>query len=243
MDSTDNSNYWAGSEPLPPEGPQPFLRLPLAVSLLAGALLLSHLARTLLPATASDTIVAEYAFIPARYSTAFLAAHHLDGGSLFARAVPFVSYLFIHANWTHVALNTLWLLAFGPPVARRFGVLRFFLLFLLCGIAGAAVQLASGWGSADPVIGASAGVAGLMGICFRIIGQAPLSAQPRGALAPLFSQRILVWSAVWVVLNIFAGVTGLGSGPGAPQMIAWQAHLGGYFAGLLLCGLFDPLGG
>ncbi|HWD50493.1 MAG TPA: rhomboid family intramembrane serine protease [Rhizomicrobium sp.] len=243
MDSTDNSNYWAGSEPPEELGPQPFLRLPWTVGLLALLLIATHFARTLLSENLSNIIVAEYGFIPAFYSSAFLAAHHVNAGSLFDRAVPFVSYMFIHGSWTHVLINTLWLLAFGPPVARRFGAARFFLLFILSGIAGAAAQLALSWGSADPIIGASAGVAGLMAICFRLIGQGPLTAQPRGKLAPLLSRQVLTWTAIWVVINIVAGLTGLGGGPGAPQAVAWQAHLGGYFAGLLLCGLFDPLDG
>jgi membrane associated rhomboid family serine protease len=43
-----------------------------------------------------------------------------------------------------------------------------------------------------------------------------------------------------VVINFVAGVTGIGTGPGL-QVVAWQAHLGGFFAGLLLAGLFDPI--
>ena len=227
MDSTDNSNYWAGNEPPEALGPQPFLLLPWAVGLLALVLIATHLARTVLPENLSNNIANAYGFTPV----------HFD------RAVTYVSYIFVHGSWTHVLINTLWLLAFGPPVARRFGTFNFFMLFLVSGVAGAIAQLACSWGSTDPIIGASAGVAGLMAICFRIIGQGPLTAQPRGKLAPLLSRQVLTWTAIWVVINIVAGLTGLGSGPGAPQAVAWQAHLGGYFAGLLLCGLFDPLSG
>ena len=37
---------------------------------------------------------------------------------------------------------------------------------------------------------------------------------------------------------MFAGVTGFGTGAGV-HLVAWQAHIGGYFAGLLLAGPFD----
>ena len=37
-----------------------------------------------------------------------------------------------------------------------------------------------------------------------------------------------------------AGLTGLGVG-GEAGLIAWQAHLGGYLAGLFLAGPFDKL--
>jgi membrane associated rhomboid family serine protease len=43
-----------------------------------------------------------------------------------------------------------------------------------------------------------------------------------------------------VVLNMVAGTLGLGLAPEG-QAIAWQAHLGGYFAGLVLASAFDRL--
>jgi hypothetical protein len=50
----------------------------------------------------------------------------------------------------------------------------------------------------------------------------------------------LVWSAIWTLINVIAGFTGLGAGPGV-NVVAWVAHMGGYFAGLLLAGPFDAL--
>jgi membrane associated rhomboid family serine protease len=49
-----------------------------------------------------------------------------------------------------------------------------------------------------------------------------------------------VFSAVWAAINLLAGVTGMGMGTQAVA-IAWQAHLGGFLAGLLLSGPFDAL--
>ena len=186
----------------------------------------------------AEALFVSYGFVPARYSSAFLASHTYDPGNLFERALPFVTYIFLHGSFMHVAINSVWLLAFGPVVARRFGSLLFLLFFLLCGIAGAAVHLACDWGSTAPVIGASAAVSGLMAAAFRML---PLS--PEGekvALAPIFSARILVWTAIWTLVNVFAGVTGFGTG-GEVELVAWQAHLGGYAAGLFLAGPFDSL--
>jgi membrane associated rhomboid family serine protease len=224
---------------LPEEGPQPFFRLPWPVSALAILLLGIQFVISFVPGDA-DAIMSSYGFIPALYSNAFLSAHHIAGVTLLDRVLPFVSYIFLHAGWTHVIVNTVWLLAFGPVVARRFGPLRFFVFFLLCGIAGAAAHLALNWGSVNPVIGASAAISGLMAAAFRLIGTEAAPGGPMLSMAPLVSRRILLWSAVWVGINIVAGVTGIGAGPG-PQLIAWQAHLGGYAAGLLLAGPFDPV--
>jgi membrane associated rhomboid family serine protease len=51
-------------------------------------------------------------------------------------------------------------------------------------------------------------------------------------------RRIVLSTIGWVILNIAFGygAAALTSAGG----IAWEAHLGGYFAGLLLFGLFDP---
>ena len=49
--------------------------------------------------------------------------------------------------------------------------------------------------------------------------------------------RILLWSGLWVAVNVVAGLTGLGAG--RLEVVAWQAHIGGYAAGLLLAGPFD----
>jgi membrane associated rhomboid family serine protease len=57
-------------------------------------------------------------------------------------------------------------------------------------------------------------------------------------LLPIFSQQVLSFSAVWLALNAATGISGFGAGPGI-HAIAWEDHMGGYLAGLLLVGLFD----
>lgn len=230
-----------------PRRHEPLLRVPASPIWLILLLALAHAGRVFSPPDISERFLINYAFIPARYSHEFLVSHGLNPGSLLERLVPFVSYIFIHADWTHLAINSVWLLAFGAIVARRFGPLRFVGFFLLCGIAGAATHLVFNWESVAPVIGASAAVSGLMAAGFRMMSAIP-GFQPVGhiagygppPLAPLFSRRILLWSAVWAGVNIVAGMSGLGAGEGV-RLIAWQAHLGGYVAGLVLVGLFDRL--
>jgi membrane associated rhomboid family serine protease len=41
-----------------------------------------------------------------------------------------------------------------------------------------------------------------------------------------------------VIVNLVAGQTGFGTA-GDMHLVAWQAHLGGYFVGLFLAGPFD----
>ena len=221
---------------------EPFLTAPASVLGLIAVILAAHVARTLIPETLSDRILETYAFIPARYAAAAWAAQGGSPVSIWDGVVPFVSYMFLHADFLHVGVNCLWLLVAGTPVARRLGTLRFFTLFLVCGVLAAAAYLAVNWGLYGAAIGASGAVSGMMGAAIRIYyGDSmalPAANTVIPRLAPLFSMPILFFSAVWCVANVVAGITGLGTA-GNVQAVAWEAHLGGYFAGLFLVGPFD----
>jgi membrane associated rhomboid family serine protease len=215
---------------------QPFLRAPAVVLWLIAVLVGAHALRVFeFPDLKWITI---YGFVPARYSSAYLAQNGANPGSFLDQALPFVTYIFLHGSWTHLAINCVWMLPFGPVVAKRFGSLQFLLFFVLCGIAGAAVHLACNWGSPSPVIGASAAVSGLMAAGFRMLP--PGTDSSWRPLEPIFSMRIIVWTVLWMAVNVIAGLTGLGTG-GEVELVAWQAHIGGYFAGLFLAGPFDML--
>jgi membrane associated rhomboid family serine protease len=216
-------------------------RVPAVVVGLILFLAAAHGARVAVPGPLSDRLINQYAFIPARYSPAFLAAHNVDPGGWLARGVPFLSYMALHNDLTHLAINSLWLLAFGPIVARRFGGTLFLIFFLICGVAAAAAHLIFNWGSVMPVIGASGAISGLMGAGLRLLPtQAPWARPGEEALAPIFSRQIVIFTVIWMAINLAAGLTGFGL-VGEQGLIAWQAHVGGYFAGLLLAGPFDHL--
>jgi len=59
-------------------------------------------------------------------------------------------------------------------------------------------------------------------------------------LQALRHPRVLTFLAVWFGINL---VFGIGSLPVGTQSasVAWQAHIGGFIAGLLLFSLFDPI--
>jgi len=98
------------------------------------------------------------------------------------------------------------------------------------------------------VVGASGAISGLMGAAFRFLfrsiadggplGLANARSTPLMPLAETLSdRRILMAVAGWTVLNVLLawGASGLTEAAG----IAWEAHLGGFYAGLLLYGFFD----
>jgi len=185
------------------------------------------------------------AFVPARY-VGF--ADQIPGGPL-ASWTSFVTHQLVHGDITHLAINCAWLLVFGSPVARRIGGGRFFIFALVCGIAGALFFMLVRWGEAVPMVGASGAISGLMGAGFRLLLPAidngefhEMRESPRSVrlatLAECFrSRRLMLAVVAFVIVNFVIAFA-------APVVtdaagIAWEAHLGGFAAGLLLLGAFD----
>jgi membrane associated rhomboid family serine protease len=220
---------------------QPIFRAPAVVLWLIAVLAALHLWRITRPGEDPDGILYQFAFYPLRYSHAYLESHMVNPGTLWERAAPFVSYIGLHDSWTHVIANSLFLFAFGPIVARRWGAVLFLVFFLLCGVAAALVFLAFNWGDPVYVLGASGAICGLMPAALRLLpAQAPWVVQSDAPLASMVSRPLLVFTAFFVVANLAAGLTGWSMASDNPA-VAWQAHLGGYLAGLLLSGPFDRL--
>ena len=234
---------------------EPIFNIPSVVAGLIALLVLIHGVRTFLLSPDQDVeVLLSFAFIPARYETSVIPGGVLPGGAG-AEIWTFVTYALLHANWTHLGINSLWLLPFGSAVARRFGNARFLGLMIVTAAAGAALHLATHAGGPAPMIGASAAVSGAMAAAMRFAFQhgGPLSFLRQGSDADyrvpaiplsgvLRDPTVLGFLAVWFGLNLLFG---LGSIPlaGEDQVVAWQAHIGGFAAGLLLFSWFDPTGG
>ena len=165
----------------------------------------------------------------------------VSGPALLAgRWQTLLTSLFLHGSWPHVLMNAVAALAFGPPVARLMGVnprgaIVFYLFYLTCGVlAGLGFALAALHGP-DPAVGASGAISGLLGAASRII-------QGRGRIGPMFGSTVIGMAVAWAIVNVVLGVSGLT--PGAMGMpVAWQAHLAGYLAGVVLVGPFARLAG
>lgn len=167
-----------------------------------------------------------------------------------------ISYSLLHADSTHLAVNSLWLAAFGAPVARRFGWLRFLALFAVAALGGALAHYVMHPVDMTPVIGASASVSGLTAAALRFIFQpgAPLGAQswfgplpPEAAVrqpalslgAAVRDLRVIQFAAIWFGINLAVGLLAVPLGI-SDYSVAWEAHIGGFIAGFLLFPLFDP---
>jgi membrane associated rhomboid family serine protease len=149
-----------------------------------------------------------------------------------------VTALFIHGSWAHAAMNAVAALAFGAPVARLMGLgLRgaagFFIFYLACGVLANLGYAAVHPGDAMPLVGASGAVSGLFGGASRLIEHRP-------RLSPFASRTVVASAASWIVINLVLGLMHFAPGIGDVQ-VGWEAHIAGYFAGLILIGPFLAL--
>jgi membrane associated rhomboid family serine protease len=211
------------SNPAPRPAPgEPAINAPWAVAALIVVLLGAHAARVL---SAGD--IDRFA----------LTSSDLAGG----RLRGLITYQLVHGSWAHVLMNSAFVLAFGAPVARFLGrgargSVAFFLFFIACGVAAAAAyagletvmapfrRSSAGWA----LVGASGAASGLMGAAARLI-------EGRGRLGAMTGRTVTGMGLSWIAVNAVLGLSGLTPGAaGAP--VAWEAHIFGFFCGLLLIG-------
>jgi len=220
---------------------EPILTLPGPLTAYVLLLAVIHL-RVLLPVEWENWTIDVFGFIPKRYDSTLLSIEFPGGAG--ARVWTFVTYSLLHASFSHIAFNVLWLLPFGSALARRFGAFRFFLFMAVTAIAGAVAHLVTHEHAVAPMIGASASVSGAMAAAIRFAfvkgsflsfsrGDADAAAKvPALSLSrALRNPRVLAFLGVWFGINIIFGLGSISIGTEGVS-VAWQAHIGGFFAGL-----------
>ncbi|MBC2885786.1 rhomboid family intramembrane serine protease [Ochrobactrum sp. CM-21-5] len=178
-----------------------------------------------------------FALIPARFS---LAGGFFDPAALFT----LISYSFMHGGIAHIAVNMIWLAAFGSPLAGRIGTGRMLVFWGLTSIIAGLTHYAIYPESISPLVGASGAISGMMGAAarygFRRVGSGRRS-EFAGPVLPvgltLTLRPVITFVGIWFLINILSGLYSTG---GADLSgIAWEAHIGGFIAGFFGISLLD----
>ncbi len=161
----------------------------------------------------------DYAVIPARISDGF-------------GFETLVTSMFLHGGWMHLAGNMLFLWIFGDNLEDEMGHLPFLLFYLVSGIGAGLIHVATAPGSVVPTVGASGAIAGVMGGYLLMFPKARVDI----LLILIVYFRVFSVSA-FIMLGVWLGMQFLGSFSANPDEggVAYWAHTGGFFVGLILC--------
>ncbi|WP_347137875.1 rhomboid family intramembrane serine protease [Paracoccus sp. SSK6] len=133
-------------------------------------------------------------------------------------ALMFLTYGFLHGGLLHLGMNMLSLAALARELGQIIGAMRMAAVYLVSQVA-AALMFALMAPTAGPMVGASGAIFGLAG---ALIGFAAVTGwRRRRPLGQLWRGV-----AMMVVLNVALTVL--------MPSIAWEAHLGGTLAGLVM---------
>lgn len=141
---------------------------------------------------------------------------------------------FTHIEPLHLLGNMLLLAALGPIVETAVGGIRLLTLYLLTGLLGFGAHWAmAAWAApslaGEPVIGASASIAGVIGYAWVRFYRRRVPLLPRVAVP------------AYVVVAVWAGLQVVGAAFSASRFdmaTAYWSHLGGLLAGLLFAMVF-----
>jgi len=132
--------------------------------------------------------------------------------------------MFLHGSHWHLIFNMWALWVVGPPLERRFGTIPFGALYLAAGLTGGA--LFHGMGNQAAAVGASGAIFGLFG---ALLLNSYRHRHTRAGQA-IFSQLTML-----IALNLML--------PFMVRGIAWEAHIGGLIAGIVIAFAWDRLRG
>jgi len=145
-----------------------------------------------------------------------------------------LTYQFMHADWTHLMANMFFLLIFGAALEPVVGSGMMALIYFVAGVAAAySFSLLSGF-AAVPLIGASGSISGLMGLFAGVFKNRPVKffywLLPRPNYVGFLFLPAWVALAMWSLLDL-GGLLGSVEELGGT---AHAAHLGGALFGLVI---------
>jgi membrane associated rhomboid family serine protease len=171
-----------------------------------------------------EPFVTKWSLVPADIS----AGHHL---------ITILTAMFMHASWSHIIGNMVFLWAFGPEIEDAMGRSRYAVFYLVGGVVAMLTQVAFDPHSTVPNLGASGAIAAVMG---GFLVTYPRD-QIRALLVIFVFVRVTYITAalligVWFLIQVFSvgQITTAQSGG-----VAYLAHVGGFIFGAVFARLFE----
>lgn len=145
--------------------------------------------------------------------------------------------MFMHGGWAHLGGNMLYLWVFGDNIENRLGHFRYLMFYLLVGIIASLAHVVTtsvmGHNMLIPSLGASGAISGVLGAYLMLY---PTRSVHMFIFITIISVPALIALGLWIVFQILNGMGSLGGSEAGG--VAYAAHIGGFFAGLLLIRFF-----
>ena len=187
-------------------------------------IILANLFVFILELTGGDAFVLKWSAIPVNITV----GHHW---------ITIFTAMFMHASWSHIIGNMVFLWAFGPEIEDSMNPLRYLAFYLIGGVVATLAQIAVMPSSTVPNLGASGAIATVMG--------AFLVTYPRDKIRTIliifvFVHITFIPAALligfWFLTQLFnvGSVAAVQTGG-----IAYLAHVGGFIFGAVTARLFE----
>jgi len=175
-----------------------------------------------------------YGMTPIRYTNPRWA---YDFGLPPDHYLSFLTSLFLHGGWWHLAINMMFMWIFADNIEDLMGHYRFLVFYLLCGLIATYTQWYFSQNLVVPVVGASGAIAGVLGAYFFRFPYANVVILVPILFYPLFFEvPAIAFLGFWVIMQLqditMAAMFGTVTGS------AWWSHIGGFAAGAVLHMLF-----
>ena len=187
-------------------------------------LILANVAAFFAELNQGDAFVKQWAFTPAEFFER-PASHFLT----------LLTSMFLHGGWLHLIGNMAYLWSFGDNVEDNFGHLPFLIFYILAGILAMLAQAAFAPHSVLPSLGASGAIAGVLGGYILMF--------PRGTVKLFTNAGVVKLPALiaiggWIGLQFVSAAGEFAKAADNAGGVAYMAHIGGFFAGIVLALLF-----
>lgn len=147
--------------------------------------------------------------------------------------LTFVTSMFLHASFLHIAGNMLFLWIFGDNIEDVLGHFWFTVFYFVCGFVASAAQVFVSAGSDLPGIGASGAIAGVLAAYLIFFPRSQINTLLiLGIFLAVRRLPAVLVLGLWFALQLVNGFLSVGQ----TQLggVAFFAHIGGFVAGLIL---------
>src|SRR5579864_259785 len=179
---------------------------------------------------ALNGLMYHFGVVPQLFERALATGSVSSLGGLF---LSILTSMFLHASWLHIIGNMWVLWIFGDNIEDYLGHFSYLLFYLVSGFAAAVAHILLNAGSPVPSVGASGGIAGVMGAYFVLYPRARVLIW----FPPIFFFHLPAWLVLgyWFFMQFLSGAaTSIAETSQTSGGIAFWAHVGGFVAGIVL---------